>query len=108
MTARRATIDKTATGVRGMDTSLGDAKAAVDRASSIATGVGDTMGGLAQAMQVNIFGLQPLAGLSGGFTDAATQLGGAVDRPGRIGASLDSNRDDAAAVAQSLDDLSTR
>lgn len=103
----RATIDKTATGVRGMDSSLGDAKAAVDRASSIATGVGDTMGGLAQAMQVNIFGLQPLAGLSGGFTDAATQLGGLSTDLAAIGASLDSNRDDAVAVAQSLDDLSS-
>ena len=103
----RATIDKTATGVRGMDSSLGDAKAAVDRASSIATGVGDTMGGLAQAMQVSIFGLQPLAGLSGGFSDAATQLGGLSTDLGAIGASLDANRGDAVAVAQSLDDLSS-
>jgi uncharacterized phage infection (PIP) family protein YhgE len=103
----RATIDQTAIGVRGMDTSLGDAKAAVDRASSIATNVGDTMAGLAQQMQITIFGIQPLAGLSGGFSDAATQLGGLSADLGAIGESLDANRDDAVAVAQSLDDLSS-
>jgi hypothetical protein len=101
----RATIDQTAIGVRGMDTSLGDAKAAVDRASTIATGVGETMSGLAQGMQVSIFGIQPLAGLSGGFSDAATQLGGLSTDLAAVGQALDSNRDDAQAVAQSLDDL---
>jgi hypothetical protein len=103
----RDTIDQTAVGVRGMDTSLADAKAAVDRASGIATDVGETMGGLAQAMQVTIFGLQPLAGLSTGFSDAATQLGGLSTDLATIGESLDANRDDAVAVAASLDDLSS-
>jgi hypothetical protein len=103
----RATIDQTALGVRGMDTSLGEAKAAVDRASSIATGVGETMSGLAQGMQVSIFGIQPLAGLSSGFSNAATQLGGLSTDLASVGQALDSNRDDAQAVAQSLDDLSS-
>jgi hypothetical protein len=101
------TIDQTATGVRGMDTSLADAKAATDRASSIATDVGTTMSDLATKMQIEIFGLQPLAGLSSGFSNAATQLGGLSTDLAAIGESLDANRDDAQAVAQSLDDLST-
>jgi hypothetical protein len=58
-------------------------------------------------MQVSIFGLQPLAGLSSGFSDAATQLDGLSTDLTTIGQSLDSNRDDAQAVAQSLDDLSS-
>ena len=101
-----ASVDQAATGVRGMDTSLADAKAAVDRASSISNGVGDTMNGLAQGMQVSIFGLQPLAGLSGGFSDAGTQLKGLSTDLAAIGQSLDANSDDAQAVAQSLDELS--
>jgi uncharacterized protein YoxC len=103
----KTTIDKTATGVRGMETSLADAKAATDRAAGLATNLGTSMSGLADAMQVNIFGLQPLAGLSSGFSDTATQLGGLSTDLSTIGESLDSNRDDAQAVAQSLDDLST-
>jgi len=103
----KTTIDKTATGVRGMDTSLADAKAAIDRASGIATNVGNTMSGLASAMQIQIFGLQPLASLSSGFSDASTQLQGLSTDLATIGTSLDSNRDDAQAVAQSLDDLSS-
>src|SRR3954454_5090784 len=103
----RTTIDKTASGVRGMDTSLADAKAAVDRSSGIATNVASTMSGLAEQMQIQIFGLQPLAGLSSGFSDAATPLGGLSTDLSTIGESLDANRDDAQAVAQSLDDLSS-
>ena len=103
----RETIDKTAVGVRGMDSSLADAKAAIDRASSIASSIGSTMGGLADAMQITIFGLQPLSGLSGGFSDAETQLGGLATDLETIGQSLDANRDDAQAVAESLDGLST-
>lgn len=103
----KTTIDKTATGVRGMETSLADAKAAIDRSSGIATNVAATMSGLADKMQIQIFGLQPLAGLSSGFSDAATQLGGLSTDLSTIGQSLDANRDDAQAVAQSLDDLSS-
>jgi len=102
----KTTIDQTATGVRGMDSSLADAKAATDRASSIANDVSATMADLADRMLINILGLQPLAGLAPGFSNAATQLGGLSTDLAAIGASLDSNRDDAQAVAQSLDELS--
>jgi hypothetical protein len=101
------TIDQTATSVRGMDTSLADAKAATDRAASIANDVSSTMADLADSMQINILGLQPLAGLAPGFSNAATQLGGLSTDLSTIGTSLDSNRDDAQAVAQSLDELSS-
>jgi uncharacterized phage infection (PIP) family protein YhgE len=103
----KSTIDQTATGVRGMDSSLSDAKAATDRASSIANDVSASMADLADKMQINIFGLQPLAGLAPGFSNAATQLSGLSTDLATIGQSLDSNRDDAQAVAQSLDELST-
>lgn len=103
----KTTIEKTATGVRGLDTSLADAKAAIDRASGIATNVSTTMSGLADKMQLQIFGLQPLAGLSSGFSDAATQLNGLSTDLSTIGQSLAANQDDAQAVAQSLDDLSS-
>jgi hypothetical protein len=64
------------------------------------------MADLADKMNISILGLQPLAGLSPGFSNAATQLSGLSTDLATIGQSLDSNRDDAQAVAQSLDELS--
>jgi len=101
-----ATIDETATAVRGMDTSLADAKAATDRASTIALGISSSMNQLADSMSLTIFGIQPLIGLVPGFTESGSQLAFLAADLSTIGEALDSNREDAVAVGGSLDELS--
>lgn len=102
-----ATVRAAADGVDGMDTSLGDAKAAIDRSSSIATNVAASMTQLADSMGLTIFGVQPLIGLQPGFSQNAAQLMLLAQDLGTIGQALDANRDDALAVATSLDALGT-
>ena len=99
------TVNLTADAVRGMDTSLTDARAATDRASTIALGVSTSMSQLANSMSITIFGIQPLVGLAEGFNQSSTQLSLLATDLASIGAALESNRDDAAAVAVNLDGL---
>lgn len=99
------TIDQTAAGVRGMDPSLGQAKAATDRASAISLGVAANMLELSRAMSISIFGAQPLLGLATGFDQTGQQLQLLSADVAAIGAALDANRDDVATVAASLDEL---
>jgi hypothetical protein len=100
------TIDQTASGVRGMDPSLGQAKAATDHASAISLGVATNMFELSRAMSISIFGTQPLIGLSTGFDQTGQQLQLLSADIAAIGAALDANRDDVATVGTSLDELS--
>ena len=99
------TIDQTASGVRGMEPSLGQAKAATDRASSISLGVAANMFELSRAMSISIFGTQPLIGLATGFDQTGQQLQLLSEDVAAIGAALDANRDDVQIVAVSLDEL---
>jgi hypothetical protein len=99
------TIDQTGAGVRGMEPSLGQAKAATDRASAISLAVATNMFELSRAMSISIFGTQPLIGLSTGFDQTGQQLQLLSEDIAAIGAALDANRDDVGTVAASFDDL---
>ena len=71
----QTTIEQMAQGILRMDTSLGDARAATDRSSTIARGIATSMYQLRDAMSISIFGVQPLVGLAAGFDQSAGQLG---------------------------------
>ena len=103
--AASETVDQTGTAVDGMDASLAQAKAATDRASTIALGVAESMSQLGNAMTVTIFGVQPLVGLQQGFVSASVQLTLLADDLLGIGEALDANRADAVLVGESLDAL---
>jgi hypothetical protein len=102
LTQAETTIRQMSTGVGRMDTSLGDAKAAIDRASTISHGVATSMFGLRDAMNVSIFGAQPLSSLSGSFDTSGQNLDALGDDISSIGTSLDANRADAVTTSQNL------
>ena len=102
LTQAETTIREMSTGVGRMDSSLSDAKSAIDRASTISHGVATSMYGLRDAMNISIFGAQPLAGLSGSFDTSGQNLDALGDDISAIGTSLESNRADAAATATNL------
>jgi hypothetical protein len=99
------TMRQSASGVRGMETSLADARAATDRSASLSLGVAASMHQLADAMQITIFGIQPLVGLAVGFNTTGDQLELLAADIATIGQALDANREDATAVAEAMDSL---
>ena len=99
------TIRQMSLSVGRMDTSLADAKAAIDRASSISHGVATSMYGLRDAMSLSIFGAQPLIGLSTSFDTSGQNLDQLGDDVASIGTALDANRTDVTTTSQSLGNL---
>lgn len=110
----RTTLEDMSLGVGGADTSLGDAKAATDRAAGIANTLASSMFGLRDSMALSIFGTQPLAGLASGFDSSGQQLSTLGTELTTIGVSLNENRSavsttstDLAKLAVSLGELTT-
>lgn len=101
------TIRNMSDGVARMGTSLGDAKAATDRAAVISHGVAASMYQLRDAMGLSIFGAQPLIGLSSSFDVSGQNLDLLAEDVAGIGAALDTNRGDVTLTAQNLADLAT-
>jgi hypothetical protein len=99
------TIRGMSTSVGHMDTSLADAKTAIDSASSISHGVATSMFGLRDAMSLSIFGVQPLASLAGSFDTSGQNLDQLGNDIATIGTALDANRTDVTTTAQNLVDL---
>jgi hypothetical protein len=98
----RTTLEDMSLGVGSADMSLGDAKAATDRAAEIANGLATSMFGLRDSMSLSIFGAQPLAGLASGFDNSGQQLATLGTQLTTIGTSLNNNR---AAVSTTSTDL---
>lgn len=108
------TIRQMSEAVGRMDGSLGEAKAATDRASGIAHGVAASMYQLRDAMYLSILGAQPLIGLAGGFDTSGQQLDLLGTDLTAIGAALEVNRGDVVTtssnmslLAASVDNLAT-
>ncbi len=102
-----ATIDGMADGVGRMDDSLGEANAAIGRASTIANGVAASMFQLRDSSNITIFGQAPFAGLSTSFDVAGTQLGLLAQDLTSIGVALETNRTDVGATSENMEDLAT-
>ena len=96
------TIGQMGDGVGRMDASLAEAHGATDRAAKISTGISTSMSQLGVAMQVSIFGQQPLIGLAAGFDESSAQLGLLEQDLTAIGSALETNRADAATTSANL------
>jgi hypothetical protein len=68
------TIHDTAGATADFQRSIDDARSAADTASSLANNTAGTFRGLADSIDVSIFGLRPLAGLAPRFAQSADQL----------------------------------
>jgi len=71
--ATSLTMRNASSGVGNVGESLTAAHTSADHAAGLARSMGDTLRGLSEAMNVQIFGTQPLAGLASGFGNAAGQ-----------------------------------
>lgn len=105
LTQTETTIRQMSDGVSRMDTSLGDAKTAIDHASTISHGVASSMYGLRDAMNLDILGARPLVGLSGSFDTSGQNLDQLGNDIAAIGTALDANRSDVVLTSQNLSAL---
>ena len=110
--ATSLTVDHAATGIGGVSDSLTAARASTDHATGLARSLGSTFRDLSSAMNVQIFGTQPLAGLSSGFDNAASQsealaadLDGVSTALGTNAADLATSHQDLVALGERLDVL---
>ena len=97
------TVSQMSGAVGQMDDSLSQAKAATDRASTIAQGVAASMFQLRDAMGLSIFGAQPLIGLAAGFDNSGQQLALLGQDMTAIGVALDINRADVLTTSTNLE-----
>jgi hypothetical protein len=103
--AARAT-DAAAESFTAVDGSLSDAQASSDAAAALAREASGSLRSLAAAMDVSIFGTQPLQGLSTQFNanaDQADALAGTLDA---VGGSLGDTRTEVARIGPELAALS--
>lgn len=108
--ATSLTMRNASSGVGNVGQSLTAAHASADHAAGLARSMGNTLRGLSAAMNVQIFGTQPLAGLTSGFDNAAGQsdeLAGDLDAVGtalgRNTTDLETSRQDFAALSERVD-----
>jgi len=88
------TLDDAARGFSGFGESLGIARRSTARAADLSRDVSTTMSSLATAMNVTVFGVQPLAELGPGFERAAAQLRELGTDLDGIGTAMVRNADD--------------
>lgn len=100
-----ATIDATSDGIRNMDASLVQARAATDRAAQLSLTMATSMYQLRDQMGLTLFGVQPLIGLAAGFDQTGQQMEALSADVAAIGDALSANRQDIATVAASFDEM---
>jgi hypothetical protein len=100
--ATSQTLTTAATTFDDFATTLGQARQSSLQAAQFARDLSITMGEMAGAANIQIFGIQPLAGLGGGFGKASEQLaalGGDLDQTGQA---LGKNADDIGNIKSSV------
>jgi len=85
--------------------SLDEAQRSSQDAAALARESADTMGGLADAMSVTIFGAQPLARAAEGFRDVSVQLDGLGEDLETVGEALGHNIADVQQAGRNLRDV---
>lgn len=105
LAAASRSVDAAAASFTGIDSSLTEAEASAEDAAGLARRASGTLDALGAAMQLSIFGAQPLLPLAGEFSasaDLASELAGRLDA---VGSSLADTRDDVGDIGTELDVL---
>jgi len=101
-----AATDAAAESFTNIDASLDESRASADAAAALARDASGTLGSLATAMSLSVFGAQPLLPLAAEFTTSAEQASALADTLDRVGASLGDTRTDVARIGPQLEQLS--
>jgi hypothetical protein len=102
LTAAARATDAAADAFVDVDVSLEEAQASSDAAAALAREASGSLRSLAAAMDLTIFGAQPLSLLADDFEASADQAAELADTLDRVGASLGDTRTDVARIAPEL------
>ncbi|HEY3060830.1 MAG TPA: hypothetical protein VGL99_17860 [Chloroflexota bacterium] len=105
MRTAAATVRDTASATTDFQTSIATARTSADTASKLANDTAGTFRDMAASLNISIFGLQPLAGLSPQFNQGADQLQQLAISLGATRETLAVNRADVQRVATDLSQL---
>ena len=106
LAAAARSTDVAARAVTNVDASLSESQASADAAAELARDASGTMASLAQAMELSLFGTQPLLPLAGEFDASAEQASALAETLDRVAGSLADSRTDVARIGTELAGLS--
>lgn len=98
--------DAAADAFTNVDASLSESEASAHAAAALARDASGTLASLARAMELSVFGAQPLLPLAGEFDASAEQASALGDTLVRVGGSLGDTRTDVASIGTELNGLS--
>lgn len=105
LAAAARTTRATADAFTSVDDNLDQAGASTRTAAALARDAAGTLSSLAIAMEISIFGAQPLVGLAADFNDSAEQATELADALDGVGASLVDTRTDVAVIGVEMERL---
>lgn len=88
------------------DFSLAEAESSADAAAALARDASGTLGSLALAMEISVFGAQPLLPLAAEFDDSAEQASALAETLDGVASSMGDTRVDVAGIGAELEILS--
>jgi len=106
LAAAARSTDVAAQAFTNVDASLSESQDSADAAAELARDASATMGSLSQAMELSVFGAQPLLPLAGEFDASAAQATALAEMLDRVAASLGDSRTDVARIGTELAGLS--
>lgn len=89
-----------------VDISLSEAESSADSAAALARDASGTLGSLALAMEISVFGAQPLLPLASEFDSSADQASELAETLDSVASSMGDTRVDVATIGAELDVLS--
>lgn len=106
LAAAARTTDAAASSFVSVDSSLSEAEESARAAAALSNDASGTLRSLALAMELSLFGAQPLLPLAGEFNASADQAAALADTLGTVGGSLGDTRTDAIRIGTELELLS--
>jgi len=106
LAAAARSTDAASQAFTNVDGSLAESQRSADAAATLARDASVTMASLAAAMELSIFGAQPLLPLAADFDASAEQASALAETLDSVGSALGDTRGDVVRIGSELDDLS--
>jgi hypothetical protein len=107
LAAATRSVDAASDAFANVDSSLAESQTSAEAGASLALDASGTLASLSAAMELSIFGAQPLLPLAADFATSAEQADALADTLGRVASSLDDTRTDVSSIGDELDELGT-
>ena len=105
LAAATASVEAASDAFANVDASLAESQASAEAGAQLSREASGTLRSLSTAMELSIFGAQPLRPLAADFETSADQASALADTLERVGSSMDDTRSDVSGIGTELDNL---